>query len=215
MISHLIFDLDGTLVDSITDIYQAHLKTMDYYKLSQNLTYDQLKSFIGPGLPFLIDYVVSGSCVTADLYREKFREHYRKQLTEHTRLYEGFRSLLTELSEKVVMSVLTNKAEESAILLLKQLQADHFFKKIAGPDTYQSHKPDPQGIIRLNEELGFSNQETLMIGDTQNDIKAAKLAQVHSMGVTWGYEQNIHDLNPDYVVHSVQDLAHVLKGLLS
>jgi len=212
MISHLIFDLDGTLVDSIADIYEAHLKTMTHYKLTQPLDYEKMKSFIGPGIQFLSDYIVSGSCISSQEYKVTFRHYYQQQIAHHTRLYAGMLNVLTRLFSRVSMSVLTNKIEDSAKLLLHHLNVDHFFKKIAGPDTYQGYKPDPVGIQGLNQDLGFNPSQTLMIGDSQNDIQAAKVAGVFSMGVTWGYEKNIQNFSPDYIVHSADELLDtVLK----
>lgn len=214
-IKGIVFDLDGTLVDSLWDVTNALNAAMQDHYLP-TLTHHDVLTYFGNGIRELIVPLLKNNGHLYDSVLARFKEHYHQGLTQESKLFEGIFELLEELAKKnIVMGVLTNKQEAPSIQILKELGVLSYFLKVAGPDTYGIFKPNGGGLSLLLNDLKLLPQETLMIGDSSNDILAAQSAGVHSVGVTYGYAdaQSLEPLKPTHIVADVDTLKTLLNTL--
>lgn len=187
------FDLDGTLVDSIADLCAAANHMRAQFELSP-LPHDELTTYVGDGLGSLVHRALSGDKngkVDEAMWARGFTlfmSYYRDHLSVYTRPYPQVETALKLFkSRHLPMAVITNKNEILATELLCQLGLADYFSLIVGGDTLSEKKPSPMPILHSAEVLGVPIKNFLMVGDSANDILAAKAAGALSCGVTWGY----------------------------
>lgn len=187
------FDLDGTLCDSVQDLAAAANTTRAHMGL-QPLPEHTVESYVGDGLANLVHRVLTDSRDnTAEQAQWEqafsfFIRHYREHLSVHTRPYpqtEAGLGLLKSLG--IPLAVITNKNEVLAAELLAQLGLADYFSLIIGGDSLPEKKPSPLPLLHVAEVLGTEPSGMLMVGDSANDILAAKAAGCLSVGVTFGY----------------------------
>ncbi|STZ75629.1 phosphoglycolate phosphatase [Bergeriella denitrificans] len=187
------FDLDGTLCDSIPDLAAAAAAMREHLGL-QPLPEKVVESYVGDGIGTLVHRVITNERDTLadEALWEKgfvfFMQYYRAHLSDFTRPYpetEAGLGLLKSLGIPLV--VITNKTEILAVELLKQLGLADYFSLILGGDSLPEKKPSPLPLVHAAEVLGIDHANMLMVGDSKNDILAAKAAGCLSVGVTFGY----------------------------
>jgi phosphoglycolate phosphatase len=206
----LIFDLDGTLIDSKKDLVNA-VNATRAHMLMPPLSDETVASYIGNGAPVLIRRAL-GEQATEDQVKEAlefFIEYYRDHALDFTRLYEGVEPSLERLSAAGVdMAVLTNKPVRISRFIVDGLGLTARFGQVYGGNSFDFKKPNPIGIQRLMEEFGVARERTMMVGDSAVDIQTARNAQVKSCGVTYGFQpETLHEPRPDILVDRMQDLA--------
>lgn len=216
----LLFDLDGTLLDSVPQLHlavDAALKACDL----ASVTLEQVRTWIGNGADTLIRraierrYQLEGS-VSPELFgrvRAAFDACYRAGLDKNFCLYPGVATTLQRLREAGYrMAVVTNKPAPFVAPLLKEAGLSAFFDYQLGGDVLATRKPDPAPLLHVCEQLQVSPAATLMIGDSRNDIDAAKAAAIRSVGLTYGYNHGepIENTNPDWVMDNFSQLADLL-----
>jgi phosphoglycolate phosphatase len=212
----LIFDMDGTLVDTENDIVFTLNEALAEFNLPPK-TSDEIRRYIGPGIDHLYDYALENSTVNRNEFNLVFKKHYRANLDKETQLYTGIYDLLEELhTYPIKMAVLTNKPSEPAEKLCNIFNISPFLSDIIGPDTLGAYKPDPTSIHYLLAKYRISKNNAIMIGDSTPDIAAAKAAGIDSVGVSYGYKdlQSIQNLNPTHIMPSVADLKKLLFSLI-
>jgi len=206
----LIFDLDGTLIDSKRDLVHSVNATralMDLPPISDDL----VASYVGNGAPVLIRRILGPSASEAEVERalEYFLKYYREHMLDNTRLYPGVKDALDRLLEAGErMAVLTNKPVRFSRYLVDGLGlAQHFFQ-IYGGNSFEQKKPHPIGIETLLEETGFARDRTIMVGDSGVDIRTARNANVKACGVTYGFQpEGFLEDPPDLLVDNMGQLA--------
>lgn len=210
----IIFDLDGTLVDSIHDIYAALQACCNHFNIS-NIPKTSIRQFVGPGAEELIKATIKGTSISLNSFYDKFREIYRHDFISQTQLFPGLKNLLNTLKTHYKLAILTNKPEDASRFLLQNLKIDHLFEKIIGPDTYNSAKPDPGGLLKLLETIPCKKESCLFIGDTSVDIYTAKNAKVPSMAITHGYgsTESLKEAKPDCILGSSDKLDYFFQSL--
>jgi phosphoglycolate phosphatase len=212
MILHIIFDLDGTLVDSKRDIAGAQLWVLhqlgiDSYKLEDiyPLIGKPLAETFGKLLPSSLHDRIPEA---ADLYRT----YYPPRALDTTTLFPQVRETLEALRKKGIgLATATTKLTPGTRRVLTHFGIDGFFDQIQGSDNIP-FKPDPFIINKILEEQSWKRTQTLMVGDTDNDIHAGKRAHVATCGVTYGSlsKKEIEALKPDFVIESLPELlAHL------
>jgi len=200
-ISLYIFDLDGTLIDSLEDLALSVNWILGKYKYSV-IEREIVRHAVGNGAKNLLLQCFRASAVLAGKdFPEKpalspetleealvfYREHYNANCTQHTRLYSGILEWLENLSLRgCKMAVLTNKPEFTTRQLLYRLELLDFFEVAAGPETFNVLKPDPAGIFAIQKLTGIPADRTVMIGDSGVDIQTARNAGVLACGITGG-----------------------------
>ncbi|MBN1824132.1 MAG: HAD family hydrolase [Endomicrobiales bacterium] len=203
----LIFDLDGTLVDSLRDISRSVNCVRKSHGL-RPLSAGVVRSSIGDGAKVLIKRSFPGlktNRLTSAL--KAFRKDYRKRILDTTRFYPGIRGLLTG-TPGLAKAVLTNKPADMAEKILRGLKARKFFKIVTGGDSGPNKKPDPEPVLEILRKLKVSKQDALMIGDSANDILCARAAGIKSMAVTYGFSKRaeLAKHGPDMTVNTAKKI---------
>lgn len=205
----LIFDLDGTLIDSSEDLAISVNATLRQFGRGE-LDRHTIQSYVGDGAPALIRRAF-GPDTPEEAFAEGlayFLNFYRAHALEHTKLYPGLREAVESLSADHSLSVLTNKPERISTDIISALGLAQRFARVYGGDRFSSKKPDPVGILDLMKNTGADAAQTVMIGDTSIDIQTARNAGVRSCGVTWGFRpESFAEVPPDILVHHPQELV--------
>jgi len=209
---HLIFDLDGTLVDSKADLAAATNVMLAALGLPQ-LTLDQIAGFVGHGARVLVQKALgeTNQHLTEEGFA-LFMRSYSSHLLDETQVYPGLEALLYEASAQgLCLSVLTNKPEAPSRTILAGLGLAPFFPNIVGGDTLSTKKPDPQGVVYLQSQVGVDLNKTLLIGDSRVDYETGVTAGVAVCGVSWGFgAQDFATLAPQFLVDTPEQLRTVL-----
>jgi len=181
-----IFDLDGTLVDSVADLAGAFNYGLEQFGLPKR-TIDELRKMIGDGIRITISRALAPDRQEfIDRVAEKMREKYAKTCLVQTKPYDGIPEVLAELAKKEVrLAVLTNKDQTMA-----QKIVEHFFpgrfEIIRGTTSIDPVKPDPKAGLQIIKDFEIAPEQTVFIGDSPADIQTAKACGSYSVGVSWG-----------------------------
>src|SRR5215472_19299059 len=177
----LLFDLDGTLVDSLPDLTTALNEVLREHGYPPLLPH-QVRPMIGDGMPALLARGFAargGAAAEAETAQARFVEIYESAATELSRPYPGVAETLVALRRRGYRTaVCTNKPQRATGAVLRGMDLDHLFDGFAGGDRYPVRKPDPGHLLRLIDELGGNIGSSAMIGDSENDAVAARAAPV-------------------------------------
>ena len=215
----LIFDLDGTLIDSKLDLALSVNATLRHLG-REPLDDETIFSYVGQGAPTLIRRVAGEQASESEIARglEFFLGYYWEHKLDHTELYPGVRNTLEILADgagpvSCILAVLTNKPERVSREILKGLDVIHLFRFVYGGNTFETKKPDPLGICRLLEQTGASPRAAMIVGDSDVDILTGVSAGVWSCGVTYGFGTLQLDANPpDLLINSLPELVTALRA---
>ena len=207
----LIFDLDGTLVDSKLDLalsVDATLKHMG----RPSLPHETIAGYVGRGASALIRSVL-GEDVTGEEVETGlayFLSYYRAHMLDNTVPYPGVREALDKLSGRQ-LAVLTNKPVKFSKLILNGLGMAGYFRYVYGGNSFEKKKPDPVGLNTLLREFGAGPRETMMVGDSDVDIQTARNAGTWACGVTYGMgSAKLPASEPDLLLDSLEELPAYL-----
>jgi phosphoglycolate phosphatase len=201
----VVFDLDGTLIDSIGDIASsANQSLAEAYGEEARLPPAVVRGFVGHGARQLIERCVSAANQPpTDVSRvfDRFLTIYSSRLTETTDLYPGIRAVLDDLASKSVLAILTNKPGGMSRTIVKDLGLTGRFIAVIGGDDLKTRKPDPEGLLKIAAEAGVPPSETALVGDSAVDIQTARNAGAFAVGVLWGYDrEGVTREKPDLLV---------------
>jgi phosphoglycolate phosphatase len=213
--SLLIFDLDGTLVDSKLDLVHSVNAARGLMNLPP-ISGELVSSYVGNGAPVLMRRALGPEASEVDVARglEFFLAYYRAHMLDNTRLYPGVKEALDRLRDAgVKMAVLTNKPVRFSRSIVEGLGLKQHFFQIYGGNSFEQKKPDPIGIETLLGESGLARERTIMVGDSGVDVQTARNAQVQACGVSYGFQpESFVEYPPDFVVDDMSELVeHVLK----
>jgi phosphoglycolate phosphatase len=213
----LIFDLDGTLIDSKVDLVHSVNAARGLMKLAP-ISEELVSSYVGNGAPVLMRRALGPEASEADVQRalEYFLGYYREHMLDNTRLYPGVKDALDRLHHAGNnMAVLTNKPVRFSRELVNGLGlGDHFFQ-VYGGNSFEQKKPDPIGVETLLRESGIPRERAVMVGDSGVDIRTARNANIRACGVTYGFQpEGFLEDPPDIVVDDMNELVdYVLAEL--
>ena len=211
--SAAVFDLDGTLLDTLDDITDAVNYTLRHFGKPE-VTRDQVRRYTGYGAAFLIKSASKAEGAELEKMLPFYCGYYYDHVNVKTAPYPGTVELITNLSAcGVKCSVVSNKPDAA----VKSLMSIHFpdvFDFIAGGRPDLKLKPEPDGILMAVNASGRSMDEAVFIGDSESDIKAAGNAGIPVISVLWGFrkKEDLEDLSPDYFAANVKELERIILG---
>jgi phosphoglycolate phosphatase len=205
----LIFDLDGTLIDSKRDLADS-VNAMRVHLGEPLLADETVYSYVGNGVAALVRRALPGRD-EEEIERglKFFLDYYRDHMLDATTLYPGVREALDHLlAAHVKMAILTNKPVRFSEHLIKGLGLKEHFFRIYGGNSFEEKKPHPKGIELLMEESGIGRDQTIMVGDSAVDVMTARNAQVRACGVSWGFQpETFSAAPPDFVIDQMSELV--------
>jgi len=211
----LIFDLDGTLIDSRRDLANAGNAARGHMGMPP-LDDERVCSYVGNGAPVLVRRLLGEEATEAQVQEalEFFIEYYREHKLDHTTLYPGVRESLDRLRDGgISLAVLTNKPVGVSRAILDGLEVAGHFRQIYGGNSFEFKKPHPIGVETLMAECRAAREQTMMVGDSSVDVQTARNAHVKSCGVTYGLQpESLRTLPPDLLVDRMEDLAAWVIG---
>jgi phosphoglycolate phosphatase len=207
----LIFDLDGTLIDSKLDLAAAVNATRAHAGMAP-LENETVYSYVGEGAPTLIRRALGAGASDGEVASalEFFLSYYNEHLIDHTLLYPGVPETLARLGTAgVQMAVLTNKPVRMSRAIVEALGVGGYFRQVYGGNSFDQKKPHPIGVETLIVECGATRGRTMMVGDSAVDMRTARNAQIQSCGVTYGFQpETLQAYPPDLLVDRIEDLAN-------
>ena len=211
-ISAVLFDLDGTLVDSLDDLTEAVNHMLAGLGRPQ-LDPAQVRQLVGKGARNLVQRALdTSSPEEINLGLSAFTEFNALHIADKSRLYPGARELLQQLAaDGIRMAVISNKQESLSRLILKTLGVDAFFDIIAGGDTFPEMKPSPLPLVHVIDGFNCSPAGAVMVGDSINDIQAGKRAGIATIGCSWGYGGAEELYGADYQAACLADIPSIIS----
>jgi phosphoglycolate phosphatase len=214
----LIFDLDGTLIDSRLDLVNSVNATLQHFHRPE-LPPEIIATYVGDGAPMLMRRALGDPKDEAFLAEALayFLAYYRVHKLDHTHVYPGVTEMLGALRKdgnrgQRHLAVLSNKPVNPSRQIVEALGLKPFFDQVYGGNSFATKKPDPEGARKLMEEAGASSEETIIIGDSSIDILTGQNAGTWTCGVTYGFApQTLQTLPPDLLVDSPGELAQALE----
>ena len=215
----ILFDLDGTLVDTAPDLMAAHNHVMKKFGYSTR-SVDEIRNLVGKGASVLIGRSIWGSAkkefsrITDEKIKnemvKEFISFYGKNIVKDSKLIKGVLEFLKwAKSKNISMGVCTNKQEHLAIDLLKKIEIYDYFEYVAGGNTFEYCKPDPRHLTSIIEIMNGDIKKSLMVGDSENDADAAKSAGIPVILVEDGYtDKKIEQI---YHNHLIKDFIGIEK----
>jgi phosphoglycolate phosphatase len=209
----LIFDLDGTLIDSKADLALSVNAMLEHMRRAP-LPHGTIYSYVGNGAPLLVRRAL-GEGVT-DAEAEKglayFLAYYKEHMLDNTVPYPGVREGLAQL-ESHPMAVLTNKPVRFSTWILEGLGLRRYFKYVYGGNSFEKKKPDPMGIEILLRDFEASRHEAMMVGDSDVDVRTARNSGIWACGVSYGLgTEGLRAHPPDIMLDSLEELPLHLNG---
>src|ERR1022692_2832947 len=213
----VIFDLDGTLIDSRLDLVHSVNAALRHIGRPE-LPDDVIASYVGDGAPILIQRALGGEAVDDAIVRQGlqfFLSYYREHKLDHTTVYAGVKEALavvqtTRNGVPRKMAVLTNKPVIPSRAIVEALGLGPFFIQIYGGNSFATKKPDPEGARKLLEESGVRPEQAVIVGDSHVDIETGRNAGLWTVGVSYGFAPHTLEENPpDVLVDTPQELAEV------
>ena len=207
----LIFDLDGTLIESKWDIAAAVNLTLAELKLAERGE-EEIFSFVGDGIKRLLRLAVGED--NQERYEQAltvFRGHYLSHCLDHTKYYPGIETVLGHFADKL-KAVATNKSLEYTTKILQGLGAHHFAYIVGGDDGY-GLKPDPRMLVKILDKLNVSKDRAVLIGDSTNDINGGHNAgiKVCAVGYGMGNREKMAACKPDWFIEKPEELIGLFK----
>lgn len=211
LIQHCCFDLDGTLVDSNKTIYKATAYSLQKLGIEFNIPENKFALKIGQ---HFVDIFNAFNITVPDF--EKFitiyKINYFEQM-EFSKVYDGVEETLRAIKDQdIQVSLLTTKIQDQADTIIDHFNLRQYFDLIMGRREGIQHKPSPEPLLKICNDLGVNSKNTLMVGDTELDIQCGKNAGSYSCGVLYGYrtKELLEIENPDFTVESIKDILEIV-----
>ena len=214
----ILFDLDGTLVDTAPDLIEAHNHVMKKFGHKQKKLSD-IKSLAGRGAWVMMQRSFKNEIKDEKMKKkmvDEFISFYAKNINNESKPIKGiFEFLEWAKSKNISMGVCTNKREVLAVDLLKKINMYKYFEYVAGADTFEFNKPDPRHLTNIIEIIGGDLNKTIMVGDSEVDANTANNANVPFVLVKDGYtEKSAKDIKHDELINDFVDFEKIIQKYL-
>ncbi len=218
MIKLCIFDLDGTLVNSLDDLADAcnYALLTKGFPVHENSRYNH---FVGNGIPVLMERIVPNDKKTPEILKEIrliFDERYKNHCLCKTKPYEGISDLIKKLKNlEIKLAILSNKADSFAKYICDSIFTGKEFEIIMGQRDDIPKKPEPDAVYAISKELNVALDEIVLIGDSNVDVITAKNSGIYSIGACWGFrgEEELKKAGADFLAHSPEDCLNIINGI--
>lgn len=208
----ILFDLDGTLVDTVQDITDS-LNYALKPSGTKSLTIGDTMEMVGEGISRLIEKALPAEKGhLKDKVTKRFLEYYSGHLTDKSREYPHVKETLENLTG-FKKAVISNKREDLSKRLLEELGLAVYFDLIIGSDTAGERKPSAIPVLYIISKLGVSPEESIIVGDSNFDVEAGKKAGVKTVAVTYGYRHRELLTGADYIIDDIRELVPLLRKL--
>jgi phosphoglycolate phosphatase len=214
----IVFDLDGTLVDSAPDLVASVNFALTQLGRAPH-SQETIQQWIGNGADVLIkralvgDWHIESQPMQFEEAFEHFKSYYATHFWVHSRLYAGVLETLQDLTHKgVLLACVTNKTAQFTKPILEMAGIASYFKRVASGDTFEVMKPDPLPLLEVAKQIGIAPEKAWMVGDSVNDIMAGKRAGFKTVAVSYGYagHHSMTDLNADFTIDAMHQLIHLV-----
>lgn len=212
-----IFDLDGTLTNTLDSLVYSTNETLKEMKLPQ-ITEDECRLFVGNGARVLMEKALSSSGVENLAKIEEAMQIYGRifdaNCTYHVVPYEGITEMLESMKNQgLKLAVLSNKPHKQAVHVVETIFGRETFQWIQGQIDTVPRKPNPTAVLQIAEKLGVSPAETMYIGDSEVDVATGKNAQMHTVGVTWGFRGKavLENAGAESIVDSPKEIINMIE----
>ena len=212
-IKAIIFDLDGTLIDSVVDLTNSVNYTLAEIGLPGHTT-EEIRSYVGDGVQKLIKRSLGKTHLNKfDDAFSIFMKHYGAHCTDNTVLCNGVAETLPKLAQNYLLAVLTNKSVQFSLNILHALKIAPYFKEVLGGDSLPTKKPDPAGLLLLAEKWSIDPaSEMVMVGDHATDIELGQRAGCKTIFIKGGIGET-RAMVPDFIISSIAELPDLLNNL--
>lgn len=218
MIKLCVFDLDGTIADTITTIAYYSNNALKEYNLPE-IEKERYKVLVGDGAVTLVERMMKEvSCDDDNVFNKvytKYIEDYDKDFMYLTEVYEGVTELIDSLKKQgIKIAVLTNKPEFTALKVIDILLGDRVDLCIGNTED-RPKKPDPTALFEILDKFGVSGDECLYIGDTSTDMKTGNGGKCHTVGVLWGFRgrEELEENNAEYIIEKPDEILEIVESL--
>ena len=216
MIKGLIFDLDGTTLNTLEDIVRSYNLALKEFGFSEK-SEDEIRMGVGQGFMMLVNNTIPKEvdAETKERLANRYKEIYKENYDRKTCPYNGMRELLEKLQyEGYKLAVNSNKSDIFVKSLISKNYPEIVFTDVMGAVEGIAHKPDPQGPEIIIKEMGLNKEEVLYVGDSDIDIKTAKNTGLKSIGCLWGFrdEETLKNAGVDVLVSEPSQILEYLKG---
>jgi len=215
----VIFDLDGTLIDSRLDLVHSVNAALRHIERPE-LPDDIISSYVGDGAPILIKRALGSEASDESLVKkglEYFLSYYREHKLDHTTIYRGITDALVAIQRSRngvprTMAVLTNKPVNPSRAIVEALGMTQYFQQVYGGNSFRTKKPDPEGAMRVLTEMGVRPENAAIVGDSHVDVRTGRNAGLYTVGVTYGFAPHtLNDEPPDVLVDTPEELKAVFE----
>lgn len=214
----VVFDLDGTLADTLEDLAHSMNTALKSENLPTHPT-ESYRKFVGNGISNLVKQVVMDRADDEELCKRVkayFDSYYPEHLCDFTKAYDGMGEVLSELSAmSVKTAVHSNKPHAFVPRILESLYPEHEFEIAWGHKECNERKPSPQALVKMMTEICVSKEDTLYVGDSDVDVFTAHNAGVKVCGVEWGFrgKEELESAGADFIAKDAKNLIDIIKGI--
>ena len=213
MINTIIFDLDGTLLNTLEGLKNSTNFALKKFNCPE-ITLEQTRSFVGNGVRKLIERAIQNGEQNPDFEKclNTFKEHYSKTMYQKTVAYDGIEDMLTELKRKGIKTGVVSNKFDTAVKELCKNYFDGLIIVAIGESPNVRKKPAPDSVLKAMEILGAKPENTLYVGDSDVDIQTAKNTNLKSVGVTWGFRDRelLEEEGADFIINTPCELLELI-----
>ena len=213
MINTIIFDLDGTLLNTLEGLKNSTNFALKKFN-SPEITLEQTRSFVGNGVRKLIERAIPNGEKNPDFEKclNTFKEHYSKTMYQKTVAYDGIEDMLTELKKRGIKTGVVSNKFDTAVKELCKNYFDGLIIVAIGESPDVRKKPAPDSVLKAMEILGAKPENTLYVGDSDVDIQTAKNSNLKSVGVTWGFRDRelLEKEGADFIINTPCELLELI-----
>ena len=215
MINTVVFDLDGTLLDTLEDLTDSVNYALSTFSLSQR-TIQEVRCFVGNGVELLMERAVAGR-LNEDDYKKclaTFKSHYSENMNNKTKPYDGMMDLVRCLVKDGYHVAIVSNKFDTAVKELNVVYFEGIFPVAIGASDVVAKKPAPDSVYEALKQLGVTKESAIYVGDSDVDVMTAHNAGLPCVGVTWGFrdEELLKSMNAEYIIHKPLELLSILNG---